>query len=740
MIRLLRLFIILAVVTMAIGCGSQSAVTLVRDAKPAGTIFYGSDSHDPQAARLLQTFLERISGTTVPMRPFADSTRLTEGDVMISTRTDIEGLAEDGAAVTTQAGHLEIIGGPGKGTLSGVVMLLERYLGCNYWGDNEYTAPRQTTISLPEIDFLENPAFRYRQTNNYALATDSIYRLWYRLEQPSEEFAGNLWVHTFDHLLPSSVYGGKHPEYYAYFDGKRHPGKASQWCLTNPEVFEVVAQRIDSIFRANPGLSMISVSQNDGNHTHCRCDSCAKVDEYEGALSGNVIRFVNKLAARFPDKQFSTLAYLYTCQPPKHVKPLPNVNIMLCDIDCKREAPLTGNPSGQEFMKALEGWSAISDNIFVWDYGINFDGFLTPFPNFHIMAPNIRLFKQHHATMHFSQIASPRGGDFSELRTYMVANLMWNPYADADSLRNHFVNGYYGKAAPYMTKYLDELTSRLLASKQPLWIYDSPVSHKHGMLSAEACALYNDLFDKAENAVANDTALLMRVRRSRLSLQFSQLEIARTEKGSDPQRTAALLDLFEQRVREYNIPAINERNNTPTDYCQLYRERYLPHDDGNNLARHCKVSYEPAPPMPYRNIAPTALTDGLFGGATYADSWVGWEGIDATILLDLGKNQAFHSVRADFLHQLGAWILLPKAVKYEVSDDGKNFTQFGKQEITIPEDRGQQVKFLWVGHNETQPVTARYIRIKVTGTKQCPHWHYGVGNPCWFFIDEIEVR
>ena len=59
--------------------------------------------------------------------------------------------------------------------------------------------------------------------------------------------------------------------------------------------------------------------------------------------------------------------------PPKHVKPLPNVNIMLCDIDCDREVTLTENASGKEFVKAMEGWSKITNNIFVWDYGINFD-------------------------------------------------------------------------------------------------------------------------------------------------------------------------------------------------------------------------------------------------------------------------------------------------------------------------------------------------------------------------------
>ena len=119
---------------------------------------------------------------------------------------------------------------------------------------------------------------------------------------------------------PLEEYGETHPEYYSYINGMRRPGNASQWCLTNPELFEIVAARIDSIFKANPDRNMISVSQNDGNFTNCHCEECSKIDEYEGSLSGNYVRFLNKLAERFPDKQFSTLAYLFTMHPPKHVK------------------------------------------------------------------------------------------------------------------------------------------------------------------------------------------------------------------------------------------------------------------------------------------------------------------------------------------------------------------------------------------------------------------------------------
>ena len=480
------------------------------------------------AAHLFQMFIERISGCRIPI-VIGGNTK--DGNIIIGGEAPTEVL-EDGFSISSKGGVLTIKG-RGKGTVYGVVTLLEQYLGVDYWGENEYSFTPQKTVTLPLINKIENPGFRYRQTQCYATHTDSIYKWWNRLEEPNEVFAANYWVHTFDKLLPSSVYGKEHPEYYSYFKGKRHPGKASQWCLSNPEVFEIVAQRVDSIFKANPDKHIMSVSQNDGNYTNCTCDDCKAIDDYEGALSGSIITFLNKLAARFPDKEFSTLAYLYTMNPPKHVKPLPNVNIMLCDIDCDREVTLTENASGKEFVKAMEGWSKITNNIFVWDYGINFDNYLAPFPNFHILQDNIRLFKKNHATMHFSQIAGSRGGDFAELRAYLVSKLMWNPEVNVDSLMKHFLHGYYGEAAPYLYQYIKIMEGALIGSGQRLWIYDSPVSHKYGMLKSALMRRYNHLFDLAEKAVAPKPDFLKRVQRARLPIQYSELEIARTETEKD---------------------------------------------------------------------------------------------------------------------------------------------------------------------------------------------------------------
>ena len=71
---------------------------------------------------------------------------------------------------------------------------------------------------------------------------------------------------------------------------------------------------------------------------------------------------------------------------------------------------------------------------------------------------------------------------------------------------------------------------------------------------------------------------------------------------------------------------------------------------------------------------------------TFQDSWIGWEGEDVTLTLDLGSEKQFSTVGADFLHQLGQWILLPKSVTYATSVNGTDYIPFG----TAHYSRGQR--------------------------------------------------
>ena len=200
---------------------------------------------------------------------------------------------------------------------------------------------------------------------------------------------------------------------------------------------------------------------------------------------------------------------------------------------------------------------------------------------------------------------------------------------------------------------------------------------------------------------------------------------------------AQKLNYFESEAKYFNDPVINERNNHALDYCKLYRERYMPSTE-KNLALGATVTYLVNPESKYVELGKTALTDGLFGGASFMESWVGWEGKDAAFVVDLGETKEVRSIDTDFLHQIGQWILFPLKVVYSYSEDGKTYHPW--ETIEMPEERAGMVMYRGVKAESQTPLKARYLKVEVTGTKVCPTWHYGVGNRSWFFIDEVTVR
>lgn len=724
--------LIAAAFVLAFTASAAAQVSLVRDGRSSSRIVLQEGALPTrEGAQLLQRFIGEATGCTLPI---VEGTP-RRGDIVLGGPAPA-GVTEDGFRLSATDGFVRITGS-GKGVSYGAVTFLERFLGMDYWGRDEYCVPACRELTVPAVDFIDNPTFAFRQTQNYAMRGDPVYKLWYRLEEPAEAFAGGWWVHTFNRILPYEKYGSTHPEYYAWYNGKRHPGSGSQWCFADPGLLETVCAVLDSVFRAHPDLDIVCASQNDGNDTYCRCPACAAADAEDGTHAGSLLRFVNAVADRFPDKRIATLAYLYTMDAPRVTRPRDNVVIMLCDIDCMREVPLTDNASGRVFMKALEGWSAVTRTLYVWDYGINFDCYLSPFPNFSVLKRNMEIFRDHHVKMHFSQIGGSRGGDFSEMRSYLASKLMWNASADLDSLEHHFLRSYYGDAGPYLYQYIQLLEGSLLGSGKRLWIYDTPISHKDGMLNPHLMKRYNALFDAAEAAVAADSAFLARVQRTRVPLQYSALEIARTDPEMDREQALQDLALFEARCRQFGVNDIDERRSNTFEYVRLYRERYIG-NASSSLAYGKPVRFTIAPSPAYRQLGETALTDGLYGGLSFNESWVGWEGIDADFTIDLGSVQTVHSISTDFLVKIGAWILMPLSVSYSYSVDGETFTPW--ERIDIPLSRDGAVRFVPVTAEAPSGLDTRFLRVQVEGTKECPEWHYGVGNPSWFFCDEVVVN
>jgi len=502
------------------------------------------------AALELQAFISEMAGVALPV--VSDTVPLPKCAILLGrTRhtSDLLGeatpdgrLGDDGFAIRTVGPHVVIAGGPVRGTLYGVYELLERYWGCRWYSTLHSVIPRHGTLTLPEIDDLQVPAFAMREPFWYEMldgdlaarnrANGSNMRLEER-HGGKIRFGGGLFVHTFYRLVPPDEFFADHPEYFSLIDGERRIG-FSQLCLTNPDVLRIVTERVLERIRRDPDARLFSVSQNDWDG-HCTCDACMEIERAEESPAGTLIWFVNQVAEaverEFPDVWIETLAYQYTRKPPKSIRPRHNVVPRICTIECDFSAPLDVSTyaQNQSLVEDMRGWSALSDKLYVWDYTTNFHNYIGPHPNFPALQGNARFFRDNRVVGLFEQgAAEGPHAEFGELRGWLLAKLLWNPDQPIEPLLDDFFSGYYGAAAGPVRQYFDELQKLPGAAGATLRIFDSL---RNPWLSLEFVERAEALFAEAERLASGDDALLYRVRMTGIPVLW-----ARTRLMAQPRR------------------------------------------------------------------------------------------------------------------------------------------------------------------------------------------------------------
>jgi len=360
--------------------------------------------------------------------------------------------------------NLLIYGGSQRGTMYGVFRFLEEQLGVRWYTPQITKVPEQKTWTFrTDLKCSELPAIGYRYSNYYGT---SNFPAWSAHNEenmkwtPVENEYGNIeayWsCHTMGQLVPSSEFFKDHSEYFALRDGKRVSN--GQLCLSNPEVLDLCKQRLLQKMRELPNFIIYSLSQND-NELYCQCPKCKAIEDQYGGHSGLMLWFVNQVAdaakLEFPQKYIGTFAYVYTRKPPVGIEPHSNVVVRLCNIECCFAHPLNaGCPQNQSFMEDLSGWSKIAPHLFIWDYVVDYAQYMAPWPNFQVLGPNIQTFRDNHAIGVFEEAQyQSAGGEFDEMKSWVLTKLLWNPQQDVNDLVKDYIYGVYGKAAPKVMAY-----------------------------------------------------------------------------------------------------------------------------------------------------------------------------------------------------------------------------------------------------------------------------------------------
>ncbi len=536
------------------------------------------------AAQELVQFLRQITGADFPTRTCAEARpgkSIFVGDSValrgIAPGFRVELLGREGYVIRTVGDHLILAGGRQRGTLYAVYGFLEDHLGCRWFTPDCSRIPRQETLQVGPLNEKWFPRLEYRE-DLYTEGFDGVWAARNRLNGQAHRLTPEqgdkihyiAFVHTFYGLVPPEQYFAEHPEYYSMIGGKRVAENA-QLCLTNPDVVRVATESVrrwlrEAKAKGLPDDVIVSVSQNDC-WGYCECPKCKALAEAEGAQSGPILHFVNQIADaikdEFPSAAIDTLAYSYSRKPPLHVVPRPNVIVRLCSIECCFSHPLATCTVNASFMQDLRRWSHLCKRLYVWDYVTNFAHYIMPFPNLRVLGPNIKTFVEHNVRGIFEEGNYHGGGEFCQLRTYMLAKLLWNPEYNPQTAMDEFLEAYYGAAAPYIRQYIDLLHDTVERENIHVHIY-SPPTQPH--LRAEILAQATALFDRAEEAVKSDEGLLLRVKHARMPLLYTQIA------GYNPgyrvvgdqllptrsEEYARAVEEFTQLAQRLGIPRISE--------------------------------------------------------------------------------------------------------------------------------------------------------------------------------------
>ncbi|MBK8555158.1 MAG: DUF4838 domain-containing protein [Lewinellaceae bacterium] len=640
---------------------------LVKAQAPQIVLSKNAAEPEKRAAVVLQHYLQRMCSQTVPIASRAKSN--SAATVYIGWQQAVmkaglsappEIMAPDAYFVQGSNNSFLIVGSGEYGAEYGVYTLLE-LLGCRKYSPRDSLLPKISVVKLPDFPArYEAPAFAYRELH-YEPAFDTGWARWHKVKTRSDKQEDwGLFVHTFDKLCPAEKYFSTHPEYFSWNGAQRSPG---QLCLANDTVRQIVVASLREEMAKKPQALYWSVSQND-NYDYCKCDRCQELEYQYGGPSGTLIHFVNAVAAEFPAKIISTLAYQYTRHPPRGIVPAENVSVCLCSIECNRGKPIEDGCI--DFAADLTGWSVITQRLMVWNYVVQFRSYVSPFPNWVALQPNLQLFRRLGTQMMFTQGSGSSRSEFSDMRAYLLAKLMWNPDANMDSILTDFGAGYYGAAKGLVWDYIHDLTESMEDKGGKLWIYDIPQNEdflRYPFRIVDQLSKLENLPDSIQLSAAQSMHLID----ARLPLEYALLENFKVDttvilaRGGLSREEIILqrLDDFVNDCKKVGFEHLQET----TGYGPMgYRDDYKRFLNRRAVAsRSIAQRIELAQPASsnYAHGVARELINRQIGETDFRYNWLGFEGNDLEATITLRSNHC-SSVEVSFCRTSSPGFFIPK--------------------------------------------------------------------------------
>lgn len=331
-----------------------------------------------------------------------------------------------------------------------------------------------TTDDLPPLllsgrDTVVTFPFEYR---DIYMPTNQNLDMTYLLALNNLEIDWGIWGHNLSRVLGSNgdlSFGYQNMEQELFAKGTDGVVHQNQFCFSSDKLLDLTEKYILDQYGDGTKVPYRMTIGPADNDWVCMCRRCEAAGNTRTSATPAVLRFVERLAARFPNHTFFIPGYSTTKALPDHRMPS-NVGVFLSAIDYPRTWDSQDERS-QKFFRELEQWQALTDNVYIWDYVSNFDDYLTPYPILYAMQERFRQYRKRGVKGLFLNGSGYFYSMQQEMYSFLLAHLLINPDADIDRL----VKEYYADAMPNVGQFYSsallnmEKQARRSGSELPLY-------------------------------------------------------------------------------------------------------------------------------------------------------------------------------------------------------------------------------------------------------------------------------
>lgn len=580
---MLRLLILLS---FALSCSRAADLVLASQDKPPVPIIVHSDAppRTREAAEVLAGYIEKICGKK-PLVMLGVSSPAPDSAIWIGVQPEVKVLFPkvdfdfkhpEEIVIAANEKHVVIAGrdrwDPAKldivtkegaikgkqqeyGTINAVHTFMQDQLGVRWlWpGELGEDFVKRDSITLAPFEHRHHPqirsrggVFNFSSLGNKGYGRSHEWTMRQRLQLDSLGMEGG---HGFGDWWDR--HHEKHPEIFALQpDGTRsgfpNPHNA-KLCMSNPKVWELWLEDVAAELKQDPNRAVFNAAPNDGWASgHCVCDKCSAWDHPDGeprvfnwfkrneprpATSDRDVTFANKLGEllkqKYPGKDYRVLMLSYGHSRPAPVKARPADNVIMsivANFFGRTGLVDRGSTRGDTYRQQFEAWAKIVPSM-MWRPNTGSPaGWQQGLPDIHI-AQTVRDLKDV-AAAHCEGIFID--GVWEHWATqgplyYVMAQLVWNPVADADAILADYYQRAFGAAAPHVREYFDTIEKQRMAftaTNNEAGVFSFPQLYTADLLRESQARL-----DRAAAVVPADSIQAKRVAFIQTGLTYTRMTL-----------------------------------------------------------------------------------------------------------------------------------------------------------------------------------------------------------------------